>query len=211
MVRLPAPTGLVVTEHPAEGQIDVVWDAVVGATGYERKTSSESVWTDLGNVTSITALAVGYTTGTLFVRAYDANKGRSTSGEWSIEEPGDTTPPTVLSASIDANGTSLFLSFSENVVGHTGFDLDGWSLTYVDGEGTTQLEFSVSSVVLLTDSPNLDYMPGDVEDLAGNGLEAIWNGFIQNNSTQEPSGVFYAGSETDYAGSETIFAGSTTP
>lgn len=90
VVRLLAPTGLILVEDPGNGQIDLSWDNVVGATGFEYKTSANLIWTDLGNVNELLNLDVGLTSGVFYLRAYDSNKGRSTTALWDMipVEPG---------------------------------------------------------------------------------------------------------------------------
>lgn len=89
----------------------------------------------------------------------------------------------MVSSEINGAGDTLTVTFSESVTGGTGFDVDGWTLGSATGSGNTRT-LSISPTVLDTDTLALDYTPGDVEDAAGNALEAFADGVIENGSTQ---------------------------
>jgi hypothetical protein len=102
----------------------------------------------------------------------------------------DVTAPTVSSATIAANGTTLTVVFDEAVTGDgTGFEIDNGSAltaTYVSGDGTATWMFTLSGTVLDADTPVLTYDSGvgDMADLAANALADIASGAVTNNSTQ---------------------------
>lgn len=114
------------------------------------------------------------------------------------ESGGDTTAPTLVSATIAANGTSLSLVFSENVTvnTNTGFVLTATgspSLTYASGTGTATLVYTISAAVAQSESGiTLAYTTGEdyIEDAAGNDLRSFTGTAVGNNSTQNtPSTV----------------------
>jgi len=100
----------------------------------------------------------------------------------------DVTAPTVLSATISSNGLNLTIAFSEPVTGSLGFTL-GMSggpvtMTYAGGSGTGLLSYTLSRTTFVDETGTLAYADGDVEDLAGNALEALSEPVV-NESTQE--------------------------
>jgi hypothetical protein len=115
---------------------------------------------------------------------------------FSTAVPIDTTPPTISTATISANGTTLTLVFSEAVSvgsgGSGGFNLDAattganLSCTYVSGTGTNTLVYTIGSTVVNGEVCDLDYVqPGNgIEDIAGVDLASITSRAVTNNSTQ---------------------------
>jgi hypothetical protein len=107
-------------------------------------------------------------------------------------ETGDVTAPTLVSATVLANGTSLSLVFSENVTvnTNTGFVLTATgspSLTYASGTGTTTLVYTIGAAVAQSEAGiTLAYTTGAnyIEDAAGNDLDSIPSAAVVNNSTQ---------------------------
>jgi len=104
----------------------------------------------------------------------------------------DETAPTLVSATIAANGTSLSLVFSEAITvnTNTGFVLtaDGSpTLTYASGTGTTTLVYTISAAVAQSESGiTLAYTTGAnyIEDAADNDLGSFTGTAVTNNSTQ---------------------------
>jgi hypothetical protein len=105
----------------------------------------------------------------------------------------DTTAPTVSSATIGTNGTTLTLAMSETVTRSGGtFDVDcstagnNITATYSSGSGSSSLVYTLGTTVNSGDTCNLDYdgASNGIEDAAGNDLAAITNGTVTNNSTQ---------------------------
>lgn len=103
---------------------------------------------------------------------------------------GDTTPPTLDSASVSGGGTSVTLVFSENV---TATDWDGLfeiagdilgavGLAYDGGDGTDTVTFDLASGVLEAgEAVTLSYDGSPaVEDLAGNALENFTDFVVSN-------------------------------
>lgn len=131
---------------------------------------------------------------------------------------GDTTVPTLSSATVSANGTTLTLVFSEDVTRGSGWttgdiDIDGstsganLSFSYSSGDGTTTWTGTLSATVYSGETLNLDFN-GDansIEDGGGNDVAAISSGAVTNNSTQ--SSITYLVNQgfegTGYDNSET--------
>jgi len=116
-----------------------------------------------------------------------------TSGSWT---GGDTTPPTLTTATIDSSGTTLTLVFDENVTGQTAFTLDSdfgnLKITAASGDGTDTHTHTLSRPALSTETITLDYDSGtgtSVDD-ASNALATITGQSVTNNSTmaEAPSG-----------------------
>lgn len=112
--------------------------------------------------------------------------------ELNEDSGGDTTAPTLISATIAANGTSLSLVFNEAVTvnTNTGFVLTATgspSLTYASGTGTATLVYTIGAAVAQSESGiTLAYTTGAdyIEDAAGNDLDSFSDASVTNNSTQ---------------------------
>ncbi len=100
----------------------------------------------------------------------------------------DAGAPRVDFAVIGAAGNSILIRHTESVNGHTGYvveaDGDPIDLTYVSGEGTTDLTFSLDPTVLLDQEVTWEYVPGDIE-----GVDPVLpmladSGSVINDSTQ---------------------------
>ena len=111
---------------------------------------------------------------------------------------GDTTAPTLVSATIEADGVTMTLVFDENVeAGADGF-LSGLSiagvsvgLTAPSGTGTDTLVYGLDTTILETDAGlTLNYdQPGDgIQDAAANVLASFADVSITNASTQTGGG-----------------------
>lgn len=104
----------------------------------------------------------------------------------------DTTPPTVASATVLANGTNIDIAFSEPCTwgagGNGGFALSvaGHTLTYLSGNNSTTFRYSVSPLITNGFSATVGYtQPGNgVEDPAGNDLASFSGTNLVNNSQQ---------------------------
>lgn len=103
----------------------------------------------------------------------------------------DVTAPTITSASLGTDGTTLTLGADENCTGLVGFTLrrsagsqiavSALGLADDTWTGTAAQVFNGETVVL-------DYAPGNVQDLAGNPLAAFTGMAVTNNSTvSQPS------------------------
>lgn len=93
------------------------------------------------------------------------------SGRLPADVPPPADPPTILSADINAAGTTLTIVFSEAVTGHSGFvykvNGEAWPITYDSGDPSDTLVFTSDDGyppqnAVLT----LDYTPGNVESVA---------------------------------------------
>jgi hypothetical protein len=119
--------------------------------------------------------------------------------EWgrlaAIDMTPDTTAPTLTSATIGTNGTSLTLVFSESVnigsggSGGVSINAAGGSATatYASGDGTNTLVYTLSRTLSDTETwADVDYVqPGDgIEDDVGNDLVSFFDVPVTNNSTQ---------------------------
>lgn len=106
----------------------------------------------------------------------------------------DTTPPTLSSATIGTNGTTVTLAFSETVSigagGNGGFALTpsggAASLTYSSGSGSSSLVYTSNRTINSGETATVAYtQPGNgVEDAAGNDLATFSGTSVTNNSTQ---------------------------
>lgn len=105
----------------------------------------------------------------------------------------DATAPTVISTSIEADGETVTITFSETVV-TTGydngdFDIDcttagsNIALNSISGTGSAR-SFTLASTVNGSDSCDLDYTGGadEIEDTEGNDLVTFEGGTVYNNS-----------------------------
>jgi hypothetical protein len=109
----------------------------------------------------------------------------------------DTTPPTLVSATVAANGTTLTLVFDENVTSGTdgmssGLAISGitTTITYASGTGTDTILYTLGTTVLGTDTITIAYtQPGDgIQDPSANLLANFSATSITNNSTQTGGG-----------------------
>lgn len=115
----------------------------------------------------------------------------------------DVTSPTIQSAVISANGTTLTITYDEFVsqgVGYNDSDFDvdcteggtDIALTYSSGDGTATHIYTLANLIYLADVCNLDFN-GDansIEDGSSNDLAAVVNGSITNNSAQVQAASF---------------------
>ena len=154
-----------------------------------------SAWSN----TSITVTVnQGEHTGTKYLYVVNDSGEINTTGYEVTFGAGDTTPPTVASASIGTDGTTVTVNFSETVV-TTGydngdFDLDctsagnGISLNSISGSGSSRT-LTAATTINSGDTCNLDYTGGadEIEDTAGNDLATFSDTAVTNNSTINPS------------------------
>jgi hypothetical protein len=107
----------------------------------------------------------------------------------------DTTAPTLVSATIAANGTTLTLVFSEKVVFGSGdiadfaFDATAGPFTiasYDSGTGTATIVCTISRAVDAAEVVTLDYVqPGDgIADLSSNLLASFTEAVVTNDSEE---------------------------
>jgi hypothetical protein len=107
---------------------------------------------------------------------------------------GDITPPTVVSVTVDAAGTSVTVVFDEAVAisDATGVTLDdggsGVTFIYAGGTTTDTIVFTPSRTILdvSDDASTFEYDSGtgNITDIATNALASITGQAITNNSTQ---------------------------
>lgn len=127
----------------------------------------------------------------------------STAGKWltaSLTDTLDPTPasyPTLSSAAIGTDGTTLTLGWSESVSQGSGYadsqlDLDASTtgndiaLTYSSGDGTATWVYTTGSTIQSGETIDLDFdgTANSIEDAAGDDLQAIVSASVTNNSTQ---------------------------
>jgi hypothetical protein len=121
---------------------------------------------------------------------------------------GDTTPPTVSSASIGTDGVTVTINFDETVVtagydsgdlwiGCTGMD-GGSGLISPNGSGATWI-FTSFFTIAENDTCLLHYIGStdDIEDSAGNDLEIFSDQAITNNSAQSQLNTSVSGTSVD--------------
>lgn len=97
----------------------------------------------------------------------------------------DITPPQLVSAVVETSGTTLTLTFDEDVTGNTGFTLNVGGQDYplsAPGGAGTQITFTCD-LVFQGEACLLSYVPGNVQDDAGNPLAGFANTAVTNNST----------------------------
>jgi len=105
----------------------------------------------------------------------------------------DASPPTLVSATIPAAGTTVSLVFNETVQigagGNGGFVMTpsgaAVTMTYDSGSGTSTLLYNLSRTIAIGETATLAYtQPGNgVEDLSGNDLANFSGTSVTNNST----------------------------
>ena len=128
-------------------------------------------------------------------------------------------PPTLSTAVIASNGTTLTLSFDTAVYDGSAYADAHWdidastggddiSLTYVEGKDTSTWVFTSATTILSGETVNIDFdgTANSVENSAGNDLAAIVSTSVTNNSTQ--SAAAGALTITTGSGNETVTAGS---
>lgn len=119
----------------------------------------------------------------------------------------DTTPPTVSSITIGANGTSWTFAYSENVTcSTTSHCCDDFTaamttagiitLSYASGSGASSVVCTGSPTVNSGDvvaNGGVDYTTraNGIEDAAGNDLASFTDHAVTNNSTQGGGGAWY--------------------
>jgi hypothetical protein len=106
--------------------------------------------------------------------------------------PVDTAPPTIIAATVPALGTTIIISFSENVVagvgGFNGMDLNltiaPSTATYSSGNGTSNLTYTLSTPIVDSSTGTVSYSPpvAGIKDASGNETVAISGVVIANNS-----------------------------
>jgi len=128
--------------------------------------------------------------------------------------------PTMVSATIDATGTEVTVEFSEAITIGSGGNA-GWTLneptevmTYVSGDTTDTIIFSVVGPILASDVPTITYVQpsGGFEDSAGLELASVTAEAVTNNSTEAvptmvSATVDVAGTEVTVVFSEAITIG----
>ncbi len=104
----------------------------------------------------------------------------------------DGTAPTLTSATVAANGTTFTLIFSEAVQTFAG-GANGFAITasggaatvgYASGTGTTTIVFTVNRTISTGETITTAYVPGTIQDAAGNLLVAYSGTTVTNNSAQ---------------------------
>lgn len=143
------------------------------------------------------ALNVGTDLSAYFTTDFAGNTRPTGSNTWDLGAyesgaSGDATAPTLLSATIASNGTTLTLGFSEPVdtTINTGFTLtpsgEAVTLTYASGSGSNSLVYTVSRAIQQEETATISYVqPGNgIEDAADNDLASFSGSAVTNNSTQ---------------------------
>ena len=131
----------------------------------------------------------------------------------------DVTAPTLSSATIGTNGTTLTLVFSEVVTvgagGNGGFNVDASTggadinCTYFTGTGTNTLVYALGTTILSGETCDLDYtQPGNgIEDSSGNDLASITSAAVTNNSTQTAGPTLLIDEQFEGPGAEETWDG----
>lgn len=170
------------------------------------QTGSGNPFTDAanGDFTPIVNSTAGATLGSPYnIDPYGTTRATPTRGAFEFgSTQGDTTHPTLVSATIPAAGNVLNLVFSETVTfgagGNAGLALtmSGGgveTLTYVSGSGSSTLVYSLGPTVLIgeTKVSGLDYtQPGSgIQDTVANDLVTFTGAAVTNNSTVSGGGA----------------------
>lgn len=104
--------------------------------------------------------------------------------------------PTVVSATILANGETIEIVFSEPMNGTSGFSelAAEYTITYVSGEGTNTYTFSLSPITASMSIVSATYTPGDLVGInSGLPLAAIADLPLTNNSVMDPDAIDFIG------------------
>lgn len=122
--------------------------------------------------------------------------------DWSSPAP---SIPTLSTAVLGTDGTTLTLTFSEAVTQGSGYadsqlDLDASTtgndigLTYSSGDGTTTHVYTAASQIESGETVDLDFdgTADSLESSTGGDLAAIVSASVTNNSTYSPSGPTFA-------------------
>ena len=136
-------------------------------------------------------------------------------------ESGDTTPPTMSSATVASNGTTVTLAFNETVSvgagGSSGFVISpsggAATISYSSGSGSSSLVYTASRTIYQGETLTIAYtQPGNgIEDSSGNDLASFSATSATNNSTQvAPSGptITSTSDDTPTNGSSITISGS---
>ncbi len=123
------------------------------------------------------------------------NWNRTALTDWS--NPAPASYPTLSSAAIGTDGTTLTLGWSESVSQGSGYadsqlDLDASttgnniSLTYSSGDGTATWVYTAGSTIESGETVDLDFdgTADSIENSGGDDLQAITSASVTNNSTQ---------------------------
>jgi hypothetical protein len=99
---------------------------------------------------------------------------------------GDTTAPTVSSATINSLGTTYTIVYSEAVTGQTGHTLSATggavTLTPSSGDTTDTHVWSLDRTILKPETVTRSYSPGNAQDAVGNTLDAYSGQAVTNGS-----------------------------
>jgi hypothetical protein len=110
----------------------------------------------------------------------------------------DETAPTLASATVAADGTTVTLAFSEAVTAAAWADLfsiEGTVTTlqflqYTSGSGSATVVFEVLDPIQEGETVTLDYVGPGVEDMVGNDLANITDAAVTNNTGGEVVGAY---------------------
>ncbi len=138
------------------------------------------------------ATASGITSTVLGVSVFGpAASAPPNNGGWSDQPAGMPTSPSFVSGTVSANGTTFTAVFSEAVRWMGGYaavtsGAKGGALTYVSGDGTTTLVFTIASTIYVEDVAVFASSAGTViAPGSGNPNAATSNVVVTNNSTQD--------------------------
>lgn len=211
-----APTSLAGTA--TSGQVALTWAAPTGAPPAAQYVVEYSTAATMASPTQFTvttgtsATVTGLTNGTSYYFGVYAVSATGAIGAYSnILNKTPLGAPTLVSATVQSNGTDLVMVFSRAVTGFTagaeGFALTGLTggattLTYASGNGTSSVTMTISRTVTQTETGGaLAYTAGDIVGSSDSQALASFGGAaVTNNSTQA------SGQEYTAAGSYTFTA-----
>lgn len=100
----------------------------------------------------------------------------------------DVTTPTVLSAAVASNGTTLTVTANEQLAGNAGFTITpsggAATLEFSGSLPATELTFTISRQILDDETITLAHSAVDVDDLSGRHMAAFSGFSVTNNSEQ---------------------------
>lgn len=119
--------------------------------------------------------------------------------------------PTVLAAAVTATGLYLVVTFDRAVTGHSTFTLTSSGvpvgLTYLSGEGTTEVTFELDRIVLASETDlELTYARGDVRAAVGGLYLASPLTIPVTNGSAVANGLLFSGAALLFNGSLLTFS-----
>lgn len=159
---------------------------------WQKKLEPIGSWTNFAGNPTAQNPTENFTTGDWGVRLTATGPGgedtHTYSGYIQVSSPPPPPAPTLVSAAIASDGTSLTVEASENITGNSGFSL--WRgfieipVTFILNSGAS-VYFTTSTTIYVGQSIFIDYTPGNiVSDPGGEPMAAFSGEYVSNNSIQ---------------------------